>query len=1739
MRLLQKSKRIISAGLSVIMLSSMMAGLTGKEVYAATPAGPGNLMFDVANGPDLSFSTNYDTGFPIAKNGNNQYLVSGSAGARLIDTAPFNNASVWTGNKIDNHGVGPRPAMPKYDNTRDSATWKGFHFDGWFDENDEEYDHLPYAFQTDGTYLKAKWSTSTETGKHFFRVRHYFVKSGTVTKGNNVLNHDDSRIIPFKYDSWASDKLVTANQKDNEQISATPARDIPGYKVKAYANGGSGISASKYRNWDDSADFGTNDLARLDTTTQKVSGIMPNRDLTVDYEYEVDTAKKFTVRIQYVNANDGSLLKPDDDTTYQFNAGAQVTGTLPEKPANDPLSLYVLQTDSVTDMVDIAGLRPNALATSGVYSIQYINGKAEGADMRTSEFFNTTNKSFSFKMPNHNIIIRAKYNVDTSVTRPVAVSFVDNHNVAMPALTSTATSESGSKQVPTQYELVLPVQEGYVYPPNVDLGPSTTDFARQDIVSTGVVKPDGTVEKKLVYKVTTSEPAGGRTIKVNYIEKTSVTSFWTKVNFEQEGVAATGFTLPGQRALKKDPKNAANVSINNTLADVLGTAGTPATSLPPAGQDYLFDCVYWKGHPDTKYTELTDVVNLKAQADGGIANDGTGNATLVIKFKKDPAKWAKVQFRAGSGGVISGTRVFPSKNINDTVASFAPVIGTNVNPKPNYQFDGWYLADEHGNATTRVTTYDPAHGLTGAFDPTRKVSDSDVAENTVFTYVAVFKGIDPRPGVYIAPSLDAGNDENNGTGAITVSGLSDRRRYILTDVAGNILDNKAGTALSGGKFAPLAIGRKYKVYEVEATDTTSTGNISAVNPKSDPAEVIVPVAATSKIQSQSDKVTLSSPVANTEYALVNSATGEVKANPTLDNGKLVFAGLTANTNYVLVARPSGDTTSFTDPSILESGTPTYTTSGIAVAATYKITVTGSGAKIESITRNGTPLGAADGFTPGSTSYDRLQKKDRVRITADNEVTHPNRWKFNNWELNLGGPVTGITSAGREYGFDMPSSDVIINAVHKYDSSVAGATAPSIDEYNSSLTFSPMNGRFSIDPAQINAYKNTIVNSTSTDHDYINDPPAVISGRESSRKVNYVVKFNTRNILASESNAIRALSSDPDLIRFAFTVDVSFTRRFNSTIVALDGSSNIPAMNVYAKLDPSSRGGFDYKLYRVAAGTVTEVSPPGLSDLADETFMMTGVNPNAGETYILAYKKKNTVKIIDTKSYLPVTDPARTTEHTVEVPEGSALEDVATYTAIGFDTNAIIDTAPTDGRKFKLLGLYKNQVYDENNQNNNHEFSPTTTVTDSITLYTHYQRHETRTDEIRALRDKIAEIDALLNNPNISTAARGQLTAAKVAARSAIDKVGPISTAAELTAMKDTTVQAAIDAANDSLTIGNSRTELNNSIGLSNTLLADTTKPVSADDKQAIEDLRDRASLLLTDPSATQAQIDAMRQQLNDLIDQAEARADKVVELNTVINELRGLAPNSKLNNADRDTINQAIAAAESLRDKTSNPADPSQVQATIAELLAKKAELEQLVRDARAKINNSGSGGSGGGSSSGGGGGGGSSSGGGGPKAKNATVAGINYKTYRNETEGDWRQNSNGSWNFVLKNSAEPLKSSWAAIVYGSGEGQSLATYAFDAQGNMRTGWIQDDKGLWYYMSDAQGSSYGAMVKGWIFSAGKWYYLSPVTGSMMTGWQEVEGKWYLLAGDGSLYVNTTTPDGFPVDANGVWLRETP
>ena len=110
--------------------------------------------------------------------------------------------------------------------------------------------------------------------------------------------------------------------------------------------------------------------------------------------------------------------------------------------------------------------------------------------------------------------------------------------------------------------------------------------------------------------------------------------------------------------------------------------------------------------------------------------------------------------------------------------------------------------------------------------------------------------------------------------------------------------------------------------------------------------------------------------------------------------------------------------------------------------------------------------------------------------------------------------------------------------------------------------------------------------------------------------------------------------------------------------------------------------------------------------------------------------------------------------------------------------------------------------------------------------------------------------------------------------------------------------------------------------------------------------------------------------------------------------------------------------------------------------------------------------------------------------------------------------------------------------------------------------WIQDEKGWWYKRPDGSypknswgyeaynGTSYwyyfldsGYMATGWVEVNGSKYYLFPNSdgwkGRMLTGWQWIDGNCYYLdsqgQNEGALYRNSTTPEGFTVDAEGRWV----
>lgn len=113
--------------------------------------------------------------------------------------------------------------------------------------------------------------------------------------------------------------------------------------------------------------------------------------------------------------------------------------------------------------------------------------------------------------------------------------------------------------------------------------------------------------------------------------------------------------------------------------------------------------------------------------------------------------------------------------------------------------------------------------------------------------------------------------------------------------------------------------------------------------------------------------------------------------------------------------------------------------------------------------------------------------------------------------------------------------------------------------------------------------------------------------------------------------------------------------------------------------------------------------------------------------------------------------------------------------------------------------------------------------------------------------------------------------------------------------------------------------------------------------------------------------------------------------------------------------------------------------------------------------------------------------------------------------------------------------------------------YRLDNTGAMQTGWVKvgkswyfmeengvmdaatwlSDGGKWYYLG-ADGAMYSNK---WRCTKGVWYYLLGNGEMAKNRWIEDKGNWYYLGADGGMLVDTTTPDGYRVDENGVWIKK--
>ncbi|PXX42889.1 D-alanyl-D-alanine carboxypeptidase [Hungatella effluvii] len=100
-----------------------------------------------------------------------------------------------------------------------------------------------------------------------------------------------------------------------------------------------------------------------------------------------------------------------------------------------------------------------------------------------------------------------------------------------------------------------------------------------------------------------------------------------------------------------------------------------------------------------------------------------------------------------------------------------------------------------------------------------------------------------------------------------------------------------------------------------------------------------------------------------------------------------------------------------------------------------------------------------------------------------------------------------------------------------------------------------------------------------------------------------------------------------------------------------------------------------------------------------------------------------------------------------------------------------------------------------------------------------------------------------------------------------------------------------------------------------------------------------------------------------------------------------------------------------------------------------------------------------------------------------------------------WQQEG-AKWYFV-KNDGNRAANEWMTI--------DGADYWFDSDGTMATGWRHYSNDVWYYFKSG-----GAMAS--------------------STWVESDGQWFYLGADGAMMKNTVTPDGYTLDASGVWVK---
>ncbi|MBR1453179.1 MAG: hypothetical protein IJ593_00820, partial [Lachnospiraceae bacterium] len=279
--------------------------------------------------------------------------------------------------------------------------WAGYVFDGWEDDNGNQYTELPHKFGNTDLTLHARWSKDDTVQ---YNIKIYYMRS-TYSSVWNPASTDPTQLEEHEI-------YTTYTETVNHTYHfAKDAVYIPRYKIKNYT-----ISFKDMPNFEDhgndtlrsyNTNFSPYPNTSLIMTNYNLDGQMPNHDIYIKYYYEPDQNDRKTLTVKYVNENNNSIATA---RTYLIKAESVI-----EESPITTIDRHNFLSASVT----CSGADLN----SGLFTL----GSMHLADeIYTSTDVTTALGHFKALMPNQDVTItytyrltRQKITLDFGVNRPL------------------------------------------------------------------------------------------------------------------------------------------------------------------------------------------------------------------------------------------------------------------------------------------------------------------------------------------------------------------------------------------------------------------------------------------------------------------------------------------------------------------------------------------------------------------------------------------------------------------------------------------------------------------------------------------------------------------------------------------------------------------------------------------------------------------------------------------------------------------------------------------------------------------------------------------------------------------------------------------------------------------------------------------------------------------------------------------------------------------------------------------------------------------------------------------------------------------------------------------------------------------------------------------------------------------------------------------------------------------------